>query len=226
METQQNNQTSSAMAGQDTAVPGTAASAVTAGNIAGGAAGTIPAGSPVVAPKGFRSDLQQMLQGWLGSIPSNSALSTSVGTLTQVSVVTQLQAYLAAYSALDTNATSYQQTRAQVKAQLPQARQYFAALRAALRSFLGDQSPQLAQFGLTPGKTRKPLSTEKAAVKVAKLRATRALRGTKGPVARQATKSGPMQFVEPVTAPVAQPPANSAAASTAPAAATPGSAGK
>ncbi len=208
METQ--NQTSGTAAGQETAAVNTAASAVTAGNdTAGGTSGNTPAGSPVVAPKGFRSGLQQMLQGWLGVIPSNSALSTSVGTLTQASVTEQLQAYLAAYTALDSDATALKQTRVQVKAQLPQARKYFAALKVALRSYLGEESPQLAQFGLKPSKDRKPLSTKKAAVKVARSIATRALRGTTGPVKRLETKSGPMQFVDPVAA--------SGAASTAPA---------
>jgi hypothetical protein len=187
METQQNNQASAVTAGNDTT---------------GGSAGSTSAGSPVVAPKGFRSELQQMLQGWQGIIPSSSALASSVGSLTQASVVQQLQTFLAAYSALDSADTAAKQTRAQVKAQLSQARQYQAVLKTALRNNFGEDSVQLAQFGLKPKKARKPLSTEKAAVKVAKLRATRVLRGTKGPVARAAVKSGPMQFVGPVAVPV------------------------
>lgn len=190
METQQNNQASAVTAGNDTT---------------GNSAGSTSAGSPVVAPKGFRSELQQMLQGWQGTIPSSSALSSSVGSLTQALVVQQLQTFLAAYSALDSADTAAKQTRVQVKAQLPQARQYQAALKAALRSSLGDQSPQLSQFGLKPRKARKPLSTEQAAVKVAKLRATLALRGTKGPKKLADVKSGPMQFVEPVASTVASP---------------------
>ena len=212
METQ--NQNSGTSAGQDTAAGNNTA------NTTGGAAGSTSAGSPVVAPKGFRSELQQMLQGWLGAIPSDSALSTSVGTLTQASVTKQLQAYLAAYTALDSNATASEKTRAQVKAQLPQARQYFAVLKAALRSYLGDESPQLAQFGLKPKRARTPLTTKKAAVKVARSLATRKLRGTKGPVARLETQAGPMQFVDPVPATAALPPATSGAAITAPADAT------
>jgi hypothetical protein len=102
-------------------------------------------------------------------------------------------------------------------------------------TYLGGQnSPQLAKFGLKPRKARAKATSSQLAVRAAKAKATRALRGTKGSVQKAATKSGPMQFVEPVPsgaqAPAATPaeqqaaPAATAVASTAPPDPTPSTA--
>lgn len=189
----------------------TAASGSNAGNdTAGVTAGTIPAGAPVVAPKGFRSRLQQMLLGWQGSFPSSSALSSSVGTLTQASVVAQLQAYLGQFQTLDTQVTALKQTRVQVKAQLIGMRQYYAALRSALRGSFGEGSPQLEQYGLKP-KTTPSLTSEQLAVRAAKVRATRQLRGTKGSAQKAAIKAGPMAItIGPAASATASPAADTA----------------
>ena len=205
MATQQTEQAGSAQVAQVQAADSTVASGSIAGNdTAGAAAGTVPAGAPVVAPKGFRLALQQMLQGWQGAVPGSSAMSSSVGTLTQASVVGQLQEYLGQFQALDTRTTAQKQARVQVKAQLTEMRQYYAVLRAALRSFFGEQSPQLEQFGLKPKKATPPLKSEQLAVRAAKVRATRTLRGTKGSVQKAGIKAGPMAIsIGPVAAQVA-----------------------
>jgi len=179
--------TSTQVTGNTVASGGTAGSQTT-----DVAAGAVPVAAAVVAPKGFRLELQQMLQGWQGVIPDSSALSSSVGTLTQASVTEQLQEFLGPYTAMDAQATALKQTRVQVKAQLTAAQQYYAVLRSALRSFLGEGSPQLAQFGLKPKKTPTPLKSEELAVRVAKARVTRTLRGTKGSVQKAGIVSGPM----------------------------------
>ena len=64
--------------------------------------------------------------------------------------------------------TALKQARAQEKSQLPEARRYFAVLKAAVTSFFGAGSPQLAQFGLLPKKARKALTSSQLAVKAAK----------------------------------------------------------
>jgi hypothetical protein len=141
-----------------------------------------------------------MLQGWQEAIPSDSTVTSSAGSLTEAAVLAQLQGYLGAYTDLDTHATALRQARAQVASQLQAARQYYAVLKAAVANLFGDASPQLSQFGLAPKKARKPLSSAELAVRAAKAKATRALRGTQGPVKKLTTKSGPMQFVAPVPA--------------------------
>jgi hypothetical protein len=169
----------------------TGTSGGSAGNNTTAVSGATPATTAVVAPKGFRQDLQQMLQGW--------------------------QAYLGQYQDLDAKVTSAKQAHAQVESQLAEARQYFAVLKSAVTNQLGPNSPQLAQFGLKPKKVRKALNASQLAVKAAKAKATRALRGTIGATKKAQIKSGSMKFVEPVveSAPN-QAPVGTAVASTAP----------
>jgi hypothetical protein len=115
-------------------------------------------------------------------------------------VLAQLQGYLGAYTALDASATAANEARAQVRSQLQEAQAYYASLKATVITFLGAQnSPQLAKFGLKPKKARAKATSAQLAVRAAKAKATRSLRGTKGSVQKAGIKSGPMQFVEPVS---------------------------
>jgi hypothetical protein len=156
--------------------------------------GTTPTATPVVARKGFRLALQEMLQGWETVIPSGSTIMSGGGTLAQSAVLGQLQAYLGVFTTLDAQTTSLRQTRAQLEAQQVEARQYYDGLKLAVTSYFGANSPQLAQFGFAPKKARKALTSTQLAVKAAKAKATRVLRGTKSTKAKASVKSGPMQF--------------------------------
>ncbi|MDP9002077.1 MAG: hypothetical protein M3O46_18445 [Myxococcota bacterium] len=76
--------------------------------------------------------------------------------------------------------------------------------------------PQLADFGLQPPKARKPLASDKRAAATAKMRATRAARGTTSKKRKLAVK-GDVTGVEikpvtstPATSPVAPPAASGA----------------
>ena len=194
--------------GSDKVVTQVAASTGTSGGSAGndatGGAGPIASSTPVAAPKGFRSELQQMLQGWQDVIPSDSTFASSAGSFSQPAVLAKLQGYLEAYTDLDTHVTGAEEAREQVRSQLSEAQTYCSALKAAVITYLGSQnSPRLAKFGLKPRKTRVPLTSEQLAVRAAKVRATRKLRGTMGSTKKAGIKSGPMQFVDPV-APEAQ----------------------
>jgi hypothetical protein len=183
-----------------------AASTGTSGGSAGnntttGGAGPVASSTPVVAPRGYRHALQQMLQGWQELIPSDSTLLSSAGSLTQAAVLAQLQEYLGVFADLDTHATGISQARAQAESQSPEVRTYYAALKAAVISYFGIKSPQLVKFGLKPRKTPAPLTSTQLAVRAAKVKATRQLRGTKGPVQKEGIKSGPMQIsIGPVAA--------------------------
>jgi len=210
-ETNQVVQNSSEMVaqGQETSTGASGGSAgvnpavATAGSNPPEAPAAAQAGAPVVAPKGFRVVLQQMLQGWSAVMPPDAALQNSAGSLTSAAVISQLQGYAGSYTTLDAQATGTKQARVLVKTQLPQARKYIAALKAALRSYFGEDSPQLEQFGLKPRKAPTPLTSEQRAVRAAKARATRALRSTKGPVQKLGTKSGPMAVTVSAVVPVA-----------------------
>jgi hypothetical protein len=180
-----------------------AASTGTSGGSAGnntttGGAGPIASTTPVVAPRGYRHALQQMLQGWQELIPSDAAFPSSAGSLTAASVLAKLQGFLGAYTDLDAHVTGARKARAQMASQLPEVQAYQAALKAAMISNFGAQSPLLVKFGLKPKKSRTPLTSTQLAVRAAKVMATRKLRGTMGSMQKAAIKSGPMEFVAAV----------------------------
>jgi hypothetical protein len=195
-ETQQVVQNSSAVASNQ-AAGSTGASGGTAGSntTQGSTSGVTPTPTAVVAPKGFRTELQEMLQGWQTAIPSDSTMQSSDGPLAQGAVVEQLQGYLGVYPTLDAQVMALAQTRAQEKAQLPEARRFFDVLTASVTNYFGKGSPQLAQFGLQPRKPRKALTSSQLAIKAAKSNVTRELRGTKGKKAKAPLKAGTTQFV-------------------------------
>jgi hypothetical protein len=195
VETQQVAQNSSAVA-LNPATGSTGASGGTAGSsTTGGASGATPTPTAVVASKGFRQELQQMLQGWQTAIPSDSTMQSSDGPLTQGAVVGQLQGFLGVYTTLDTQATALKQTRAQVKSQLAEAHRVFDVLKSSVTNAFGAGSPQLAQFGLLPKKPRKVLTSAQRTISAAKAKATRVLRGTVGKKAKAPIKAGTTRFV-------------------------------
>ena len=226
VDTQQVAQNSSTVA-PNPATGSTGASGGTAGsNTTGGAAGATPTSTPVVAPKGFRQELKQMLQGWQTAIPSDSTMQSSDGPLTQEAVVGQLQGFLGVYTTLDTQVTALKQTRAQAELQLAEAHRLFDVLKSSVTNAFGAGSPQLAQFGLLPKKPRKVLTSSERAISAAKAKATRQLRGTTGKKAKASVKAGTTRFVVSVQeAAQGSAPAGTAVASTAPADPTVGAVG-
>ena len=204
MATQQVVSNSSEVAATQVAAS-TGASGGSAGrNTASGGTGSIPSPTAVVAPKGFRSALQQMLQGWQDVIPSDSTFASSAGSFNQAAVLAQLQGYLGVYTTLDAQVTALAQVRTQERSQTPEARQYIDVLRTAVAFLFGAGSPQLAQFGIQPRKPPKALTSTALAVRAAKAKATRALRGTTSKKQKALVKSGPMKLSVEAVQPAAQ----------------------
>jgi hypothetical protein len=114
-------------------------------NTTGSGAGAVPTSTPVVAPKGFRSELQLMLQGWQELIPSDSVLTSSGNSLSEAGVVAQLQGYLGAYTALDASATADQEARDQVASQLAEQRKYYALLKDGCGQPLRRREPPVGE---------------------------------------------------------------------------------
>jgi hypothetical protein len=215
---QMSNETNQAVQNSSTPAPVNPATGNT-NSTAVSTSGATPTATPVVARKGFRQALQEMLQGWQAAIPTGSTIPSGGGTLEQGAVLGQLQAYLGVFTTLDTQTTSLKQTRAQLESQQAEARQFYDGLKLAVTSYFGAKSPQLAQFGLAPRKARKALTSSQLAVKAAKAMATRAMRGTTGKKQKALVKAGPMAItVGPVQqAAPGSAPEGATAASTAPA---------
>jgi len=190
----------------NTGTSGGSAGNTTTGGAGAGVSAPIASSTPVVAPRGYRQALQLMLQGWQDVVPGDSTMLSSAGSLNQAGVLAKLQGYLGVYTDLDAATTDVKRARAQAESQLPEVRAYHAALKAAVVSYLGEKSPQLVKFGLKPRKTPAPLTSTQLAVRAAKVKATRELRGTIGSKKKAAIKSGPMQVT---VGPVASAPASS-----------------
>ena len=90
--------------------------------------------------------------------------------------------------------TALKQTYAQAKSQLPEAHRYLDVLKASVTSLFGKGSPQLAQFGLQPKKSRKVLTSSELAIRASKAQTTRVLRGTMGKKAKAPIKAGVAKY--------------------------------
>ena len=149
-------------------------------------------GAPVVAPKGFRLQLSQMLAGWEQVIPTGAGIPSRGGTLVQATVLGQLTAFMADYTAVDVATLALKAVRQQEQSDLPAAKLLIAQLKEALTAFLGASSPQLARFGMKPKAKAKARSAAQVAVAVARGASTRAIRGTTGKLEKAELKSGPI----------------------------------
>jgi hypothetical protein len=91
--------------------------------------------------------------------------------------VSDLQAILQAYQAIDAQALALKQAHQQVQTQLASWKAEFQNIKTAILAYFGLSSPQLTQFGLKP-KATKVLTTQEKAERDAKSVQTRAIRGT------------------------------------------------
>jgi hypothetical protein len=73
-------------------------------------------------------------------------------------------------------------------ATIDQGREFLGALLVSMASHYGEDDETLTKFGFKPKKKRKPLSSEKEVIRVAKAKKTRELRGTKGKRQKAAIK--------------------------------------
>jgi hypothetical protein len=138
-----------------------------------------------LTPAKFETELVDMDNGVLTNLPPTTSLTINGNAQKQPAIDTQLKGYITAFKAVDTAKQAYQDA---VKARLAltiEARDYYKALKAAVKSFFGAQSAQLASFGITPDKASSS-TTKTKMVASAKRQTTRTLRGTKGKVQKAA----------------------------------------
>jgi hypothetical protein len=142
----------------------------------GGSAGT----APVKAPKGFRLKLEQMLAGVRAVIPEGTSITTTGGSLAKAAIVQMLTDDVSEFEAIDVGMTAVGVARVQKRDDLPQMHKLYNELKDALSAQFGRGSPLLAQFGLKPRQTSRPLTPEQRVARAVKARQTRLLRHTGG----------------------------------------------
>ena len=169
------------------------------------------------APKGFQQKVSQMIAGLQAVIPDGSSVTVGGQAVAKSDLVTEMTQVLSAYQALDAAVLATKGARLQLKAQLPGFHKQYLDLKDGVVSSLGRGNPQLAQFGFTVSKARKPLTSERQVVRVAKAQKTRALRHTMGKRQKEAVQyTGNLTVAVDETAPAG--PANDTAPAAAPAA--------
>jgi len=169
------------------------------------------------APKDFRQKVSQMLAGIQAVIPDGSSVTVGGQAVAKTDLVNEMTQVLSGYQAVDAGVSATKGARAQLGANLPGFHKQYLGIMDGLISSLGRGNPQLAQFGFTVPKARKPLTSEQQVVRAAKAQKTRALRHTMGKVQKAAVQyTGSLEVSVDETAPAATP-ANDTAPAAAPA---------
>ncbi|HUB09321.1 MAG TPA: hypothetical protein VMB50_20115 [Myxococcales bacterium] len=130
-----------------------------------------------LAPRKFQGQLTTMDLGIQKYLPAAASLNLDGSVVKQPAVDTQLQSWLQTFRAVDTARQALADAVTARLAITVQARQYYKALKDALRHYFGTQSAMLANFGITPDRAVTTSAKTKLQA-VAKRRQTRAVRGT------------------------------------------------
>ena len=128
-------------------------------------------------------------------------------TFTPAQVTAQLDQLATLRNDVDAARAVLKKKLADEKKQAPVLRPFYISVVAFVRAAYEGSPVVLADFGLTPKKARKSLSSEQRAVAAAKRASTRAARGTMGKKKRAAIKGNVTGVVvTPITAPSAPEP--------------------
>jgi hypothetical protein len=168
--------------------------------------------------------VQALIAGMQKHFP-NGQFTLGNMSFTTASLVQTLQSLADALTALNDAHASVKDGVAVLRTTEANVRPVIRACTNYLRATFGDSTAQLDDFGLRALKARTPLATDKRVVAVAKQKATRVARGTKGKKQKLAVKGDVTGvLVTPVTTPSHASPTASPAApapvATAPSAAT------
>ena len=151
--------------------------------------------------------LQALVTGLQKELPNGSftLMSTVFTTATLLPI---LQGLIAALTAVNTAQKSAEAALVDLAAEDAKAGPIIRALERTLTTMFTNSPDTLALFDLEPPKARAPLSAAQRAAAVAKAKATREARGTKG-AKQKALVTGNVTGVTitPITAPVPAPPA-------------------
>jgi hypothetical protein len=149
--------------------------------------------STTIATTGNRATRAgKLVAGAKKHFANGTQVLTFAGSLANVTV----DAAIAELSTLIENRAASTAARATAKdkvanerAALPTLIAFMNAFEGLIRIMFGTDSTALADFGLAPRKQPVPKTAAEKAATVAKAKATRTLRGTKGPVAKKLVKA-------------------------------------
>ncbi len=123
--------------------------------------------------------LQMVRDATAKVLPATSALQLNGQSVTVSDFLSSLDSALATFAATNAAKAALKQTQSDRTQKVASVEAQVGYLKTYLVSLWGEGSPQLAPFGFTP-KARTPLTSEQKALKTAKAKLTRNVRGTKG----------------------------------------------
>jgi len=123
--------------------------------------------------------LQMVRDATAKALPATTELQLDGQSVKVSDFLTSLDSALATFAATNAAKAALKQTQSDRTQQIASVEAQVGYLKTYLVSLWGKGSPQLAPFGFT-AKARKPLSSEQKALKAAKAKLTRNVRGTKG----------------------------------------------
>jgi hypothetical protein len=115
-------------------------------------------------------------------------------SFTQPALLAEAQDVVAPWKAVREAKAVIRAFAQQKKALIARARKFLGELQTGVSAHTGLENEVLTQYGFKPKKRKKPQPVEKNAIRVAKARLTRVLRGTKGKRQKEALRfTGPLQ---------------------------------
>ena len=130
-------------------------------------------------PGAFETRLQQLELGVTKYLPQTSTLIVEKSSMTAAQLADRLKGYLQTFADLRDRKEQARQQLGVLRQQLPEAHEFYMALKAALVAFFGRGSPELSQFGISVG-SRKPMTSEQKAIAHVRALNTRKVRNTLG----------------------------------------------
>ena len=109
-------------------------------------------------PKGFRLKISQMIAGIQAVIPDGSSVTIGGVTTAKADLVSALMKGSMTYQAIDAAVMAAKGARSQLRDDLPGLQKQYNGIKYAVVAFLGQGSPQLAQFGIKLSRGSTPLT--------------------------------------------------------------------
>ncbi len=153
--------------------------------------------NPAAQVYGWELRLDMAARGVKNAFPPTATDITLHGVpYTQPALLARAQEEVAPWKAVREAKAVIRAFAQQKKALIERARKFLGELQVGIAAHAGLENEILTEYGFKPKKRKKPLPVEKNAIRVAKAKLTRKLRGTKGKRQKEALKfTGPLKVV-------------------------------
>ncbi|HZV03294.1 MAG TPA: hypothetical protein VFF73_41705 [Planctomycetota bacterium] len=139
----------------------------------------------------MENDLRELVAGMQKTFPATGQVVLVGTTYSASDFTSKAQAYLKPFDDTRAARTAFTESVQARDATVEEVRAFIDNAHRFLGAYYGATSPKLADFGVKPKKSARPLTGAENAQKAAKARATRAKNGTLGKRQKQAAKTQP-----------------------------------